>query len=336
MRYVTSVTNKRGRLGHQLKDLLTAKIISIKYDLKYLYSPLRSFAEPWEEFLGFGENEIRYNDKNHSNFSEIIEFKKTDWWGMSLEEIEDKIIEHKNDKTLFKFLNSARVIFDQVDDEITNKIIDELREKYFKKRKEDPINEHFDKNKINIAVHVRRGGSWNDVSQTNNSNRYSIDTFFLNQMNKIASLIKDIDYEFHIYSEGPENELNQFKNLKKTKLHICDNEYPELFSVFHHMLIADILIASKSDFSYILGMMSKKFVIYPISKIIPFKENELHTLTDNKGNFNTKNLEKYLEKIKKEKVSQKTNTLNTMKKQTFLKKIKSFFQYNVNRHPEKS
>jgi hypothetical protein len=119
------------------------------------------------------------------------------------------------------------------------------------------INEnHYNNNKFNISIHIRRG----DVQPNYNSYRYTSNQFYLTQMQHLSEKYKDRDILFHIYSEGLESEFECFKT-QNTVLHL--NE--DVKTTFIGLITSDVLVQSKSSFSYVAGLLSKGIIYH-----IPF------------------------------------------------------------------
>jgi len=58
--YITVIPNSGHRIGHKLDDLITGFILAEWQNIKYLHSPLPQ--EKWEDFFGFGENEVIFSE----------------------------------------------------------------------------------------------------------------------------------------------------------------------------------------------------------------------------------------------------------------------------------
>jgi hypothetical protein len=118
------------------------------------------------------------------------------------------------------------------------------------------INEnHYNNNKFNIAIHIRRG----DVQPDYNGGRYTSNDFYLIQMQYLCEKYKDRAILFHIFSEGFESEFECFKT-QNTVLHL--NE--DVKTTFIGLVTSDVLVQSKSSFSYVAGLLSKG-IVYHIS-----------------------------------------------------------------------
>lgn len=131
----------------------------------------------------------------------------------------------------------------------TSNLLETLRKIYFSKSKPDV---DFSSTKKNIAVHIRRG----DVNPTRWRSRWTSNQEYiglLHTLDKTNSII-------HIYSEGVELDFKDIKDAFPTEEFIFHlNE--EITKTFHGLVIADVLILSKSSFSYCAGLINKNKVI---------------------------------------------------------------------------
>lgn len=123
----------------------------------------------------------------------------------------------------------------------------------------------FNKDKINIAIHIRVLNHCDDECEIqsfeNLDGRYEIhDDQYVKLINSLRSIYQNTD--IHIFSQS--NLLRKYKalvDLNNVYLHL-DNDAME---TFHHMCNANVLVIGKSSFSYLAGIYNKNKVIY-----IPF------------------------------------------------------------------
>ena len=117
---------------------------------------------------------------------------------------------------------------------------------------------------FNISLHIRRG----DVSKTQHFSRYTnnteyvkilecifeeLDMNILEEQNKPELIIR-------IYSEGKEEDFKEFDKFSQNynvKYHLNEN----VRQTFHDLINSQILIISKSSFSYCAGLLNKNVVI---------------------------------------------------------------------------
>jgi len=129
----------------------------------------------------------------------------------------------------------------------TQRVLDKIRDYYYSTPK--PAACEYD-----IAIHIRRGdvGPW----------RYRA-SYTGNRVYK--KIIKRLNADFPnssigVYSEG---EFSDFKALAADNVHFCLNG--DLEKTFHDMVTAKVLVASKSNLSYIAAILSVNTIYY-----IPF------------------------------------------------------------------
>lgn len=135
------------------------------------------------------------------------------------------------------------------------KVLKLLREIYYSTEK--PEIKLFDKTKKNIGIHIRRG----DVNPDKYPNR------FINNENYI-DIIKKIDLSnslIHIFSEGqPKDFTDIIESFPENNFIFHLNENIQL--TFHSMVKSDILVISKSSFSYCAALLNKNTIIANLIK----------------------------------------------------------------------
>ena len=109
----------------------------------------------------------------------------------------------------------------------------------------------FNNDKINIAVHIRRGNI-HDRGQAG-ARITTPNEYYLNIMNGIRNKYKEHDKElqFHIYSQG---EMNNFAILQKDDVIFHLDE--DICKTFIELVGADILVTSPSSLSYVAALIS--------------------------------------------------------------------------------
>jgi len=166
--------------------------------------------------------------------------------------------EHKNENNIY----SINIPF-----KITNNIIyynsikNDIIEA-FKNNNYIPKNNYFDKNKFNIAIHIRVFNNCDDEHQEDdyNNSRYRFefsenDYFII--IRKIQLLYPD--GIIHIFSQKLiYRKFKNLCNLPNIQFHIdCDT-----FETFYHLTKANLLIIAKSAFSHLAGYYNENTVVY--------------------------------------------------------------------------
>ena len=130
-----------------------------------------------------------------------------------------------------------------------------LVEKYYGSPKSEYIL-NYDPQIINVAIHIRRG----DVKSDNQFwEKFTDNGYILRVLQKVLNIIAShgIETIVCVYSEG---EGKDFKELQNLNARFFLNEDP--FTTFNNLVCADVLILSKSTFSYTAGLLSNGIVFY--------------------------------------------------------------------------
>lgn len=127
----------------------------------------------------------------------------------------------------------------------------------------------FDNESTNIAIHVRR----RDVNLKRNIGRYVPISTIKKIIEGITLKYIDKKFKIHIFTEitdDNKDEFSIFSNDENIKI-FNDN----VIDTINHMIYADVLIMTKSSFSYIAGLYNKNIVYYT-----PFWHNPLKNWID--------------------------------------------------------
>ena len=281
-------------VGHQFFNWLAGYLLANRYDLTFVHSPFlggsphmgyNDFTDKrWEKFLGFGKGFIT-EEQLSPNIKRItlprVAWDEATWNTVICDHSawRDTIEQHRDEDILFECSKDQFIAlgWQYLD-------INKLRENYWYARSLSPIMSNFDNDKVNIAVHIRRG----DVTEKGRYKvRWVADCVYQNVMDQIRKVF--LDTIFHIYSDGAWRDLSKFQNDD-----VILHSQEDVFSTFHHMIIADVLVTGQSMFSALAGHLcdgvklarawSPHFSNFPIGQ--KFVE------VDNDGNFSLEQLEK--------------------------------------------
>jgi len=141
---------------------------------------------------------------------------------------------------------------------------------YLKARESYPIPLLFNRNKLNIAVHIRRGDLLPGRQFSDLSSRMLPDAWYLEMINLVTQNTHK-DLAIHIFSEGKEGQYRSENGAPFSwREHFRDTSYEvheyidsNFMSTFHHLLNADVFIGSKSGMSHLAGMLGKHVKIMP-------------------------------------------------------------------------
>lgn len=141
---------------------------------------------------------------------------------------------------------------------------------YSKARGLYPIPLLFNPNKLNIALHIRRGDLLPGRQFSDLSSRMLSDAWYLEILNTILNNLPG-SMVIHIYSEGKDGEYRsetgepfswkeRFQNSGHEVHEHIDSDFMD---TFHHLLHADILIGSKSGMTHLAGMLGNQIKLVP-------------------------------------------------------------------------
>jgi hypothetical protein len=169
------------------------------------------------------------------------------------------------------------------------RIVDRFARKYYSCSKGD-LQSYYDPSRLNIAIHVRRG----EVAQHGkHASRYTTNRY-------VASIVRDVlsasgcfalPPSVHLYSEG---QIGEFGPLQDMDIAFHLNECP--FSTFNNLVSADVLLMSKSTFSYVSALLSHGVKLYQSFRGTPLNHKPLGhwIVVDENGRVNQKNLRQAL------------------------------------------
>jgi hypothetical protein len=134
-------------------------------------------------------------------------------------------------------------------------ISDRFAEKYYSSAKNE-LPCHYDRSRLNIAVHVRRDDV---VQQGPTANRYSTNEFVASVLRQIidVALNTTLPVSVRLYSEG---QVVDFGELGDMDIEFHLNECP--FSTLNNLVRADVLLMSKSAFSYVAALLSRGVKVF--------------------------------------------------------------------------
>jgi hypothetical protein len=251
--YFSARPNLGAGIGHQMANWIAGYWFSQQFGLKFAHIPFST--QKWEDFLGFGENEVTVDSLIKKDYKKI----KIPLF----DESNSKEIELI--KNIINSYSGKQVVFIAEQDQFYREqfgCMEELKHKFqnAKARLNDSL--IYDKGNFNIAIHVRRGDI--TVGQlTKNSNlliRWQDNDYFINVLNQVLKNIPtDKPIYIYLFSQGVPEDFPEF--FKINNLAYCLDM--NAFDSFLHMVNADLLITSKSSFSYKPALLSNGIKVCP-------------------------------------------------------------------------
>ncbi len=243
------IKDKADRAGSQVMAKYSAILYARNHGVKYVYAPFEKGhiqneeeLEKWDEFFNVSENEIGINEIKSLGIRSISL--------MSITSMLLGFLSFKSQRYIYTN-NHFHVYTDRLPNQYT-KLQDMFRLKYDNSLKEYEL--HNDPQRINIAVHIRRG----DVDQRLLT-RFTQNSSIRKGLLKITQILAhlEINHKISIYSQGKIEEFQELEDLVEE--FYLDHD---AFSTFHNLVKADVLIMAKSSFSYAAALLSKGIILY--------------------------------------------------------------------------
>jgi hypothetical protein len=276
-------------IGHQLANWNAGYYFSKFYKLRFAHFPFSN--KKWEYLLGFGEHEadgIAMLKDSSIKKIRLPRFNSEKQEDLAL--IRNIIHSYNGDKILFL------LELDQGYREQCGTHTD-LSEKFFsgQARKENKL--FYKEDNFNIALHIRRGDIVS-MKQNNSSNweeRWLHNDYYANVLKNVLSAIPSSEKAaVYLFSQGTEKDFPEFTQF--SNIHYCLDV--NAYDSFLHMVYADVLISSKSSFSYKPALLSKGIKICPGDFWHAYPLSPDFILADNIGNFDSQKLATALNIIK--------------------------------------
>lgn len=275
--FYAATPNPGAGIGHQMANWIAGYWYAKQFSLQFAHIP---FSDPkWEFFLGFGERE--------KNIEEALSvgYRKVRLPLFS----ENNLTEFVLQKKIIASYSNKKVVFVAEQDQFYRNqfgVIDSIQEKFHTSsaRKLDQL--IYDQNHFNIAIHVRRGDIV--VGQVNqNPNlllRWQGNNYFVQVLRNVLLVLETKKViKIYLFSQGKPEDFPEFEQF--TNLDFCLDMNAQ--DSFLHMVFADLLITSKSSFSYKPALLNRGFKICPKDFWHGYPTTADWVQADEEGNFNT-------------------------------------------------
>lgn len=277
--YYAAWPNQGAGIGHQLDVWCHGAFIAKDWKLKFAYLPFSK--KGWDIFLGFGEGVSTVNElrKNGYKIRKLPYFNVDDPKSLNLNK--QIITSYQGEKIVFIAEIDQPYLYspDEKAKFIKNKFITASS------RVNDTI--LYDKNNYNIAVHIRRGDIMSDINNHNLTMRYLSNDYYDNVLNQVIENIKtDKPINIYIFSQGKPEDFPEFN--KYNNLHWCFDISAQ--NSFGNLIYSDLIITSKSSFSYDPALMNEGIKLCPKSFWCAYPEGKEWILCDDDGTFDVEKL----------------------------------------------
>lgn len=265
--YYTQIPHDGAGIGHKISNTNSGIFYAKMLNVEYVYPGLDD--QKWDDFLGFGEGIIK-----------LSELKKKGYKIVRIPFFDEKINLPIIEKIVESYRGEKVILLADVDQFYQRQydVIPYIKDKFehASSRKNDSL--IYNPDHINIAVHIRRGDIV--VGQTTGeatlTKRWLTTEYFENivkdlsdayngEDNRFSNVPKLLDskkgkaVDFYLFSQGDPSEYKAFE--KYGNIHYCF-DMPAMES-FLHMVRSDILVTSKSSFSYKPALLADGVRICP-------------------------------------------------------------------------
>jgi hypothetical protein len=267
--------NPGAGIGHQMANWIAGYWFAQQFKLPFAHIPFSN--SKWESFLGFGEGEITVVDLLDKGYKKVT-LPLFDEYNVAEVALQQKIIASYNHKKIVFVAEQDQFYKDQFG--VMETILHKFQNAPSRKM------EHliFDTESFNIAIHVRRGDIV--VGQENhNPNlllRWQGNGYFEKVLKKAVENIKTKKpTAIYLFSQGHKNDFPEFEQFEN--LHFCLDMNAQ--DSFLHMVNADLLITSKSSFSYKPALLNTRIKICPQDFWHGYPDTVDWILADENGDF---------------------------------------------------
>lgn len=274
--YFTAIPNRGAGIGHQMANWIAGYWFCKQFNLRFAQIPFSS--SKWQTLLNFGEE---YPSVDYLIGKEGYKKVKLPLFDEYNQE------EINNIENIIKSYGNKKVVFIAEQDQFYKNqfgVEDDIKKMFYssKSREKDVL--VYDKDCFNIAIHVRRGDI--TIGQLNkNPNlimRWQDNDYFINVLeNVLENLTINKDIKIYLFSQGKKEDFIEFG--KFDNIIYCLDMNAE--NSFLHMVFADLLITSKSSFSYKPALLSNGIKICPKNFWHGYPEKEDWILTEENGDL---------------------------------------------------
>ena len=277
--YIAARPNPGAGIGHQLANWMAGYHLAKEFGLKFANIPFTRYHHPnvptlWNDFFGFGIGEAQYKDLLQQGYKKILLPQFSELLPGQIDVIKKIIASYTDEKVVFLCEQ------DQFYRDL-HTLIPDLQQKFYAApaRKLDKL--MFDNKNFNVAIHVRRGDIMADPSNPNLAMRYLSNDYFHKVLGQVIEMVKT-DKPVHIwfFSQGKPEDYPEFAHFPN--LHWCMDMGAQ--ASFLHMVYADLLITSKSSFSYKPALLNRGIKVCPENFWHGYPDSNDWVMVDNYGN----------------------------------------------------
>ena len=280
--YLTQEPNRGAGIGHQMGNWNSGYWFAQKFGVQYAYSPFPN--SEWDTFLGFGEGELTAKELLKQGYKK----RKLPYFDEKSEsdmQLIQNIIDSYKDKKVVFFLELDQFYENQYG------AMEHIRKKFGSapaREKEKLIYEPED---LNIAVHIRRGDIviGQETKEQSLTKRWLNTEYYAKLLEQlIGALPGECKFKIYLFSQGTKEDFPELKEIPNL-VYCLDMPARESFL---HMVRADVLLTSKSSFSYKPALLSDGIKLCPAHFWHGYPKEESFFAVDEEKGLNSGQTEK--------------------------------------------
>ena len=275
--FYTAQPNLGAGIGHQMANWIAGYWFSKQFGLQFAHIPFST--QKWEDFLGFGEDEPKMISLLTNGYKKV-KLPLFDEDNTSEVSLQKKIISsYANQKVVF-VAEQDQAYKDQFG------VMDVIKYKFNNNAARSKENLIYNSNCFNIAVHVRRTVIIDHKvileDEAAKAMRWLSNDYYEKVLKQVVENLNiDKPISIYIFSTGRPEEFAEFS--KYGDVHFCSDM--DEYKSFLHLIRADILITSKSSFSYKPALMNDAIKVCPRNFWHSYPSDKNWILVENDGSF---------------------------------------------------
>jgi hypothetical protein len=270
--YFSAVPHPGAGIGHQMANWISGYWWAKQFRIKFAHTPFSS--EKWESFLGFGEEEERVATLIKKGYkSRVLPLFN-----------EEKAEDIGRIKKIVNSYAGQKVVFICEQNQFYENqygVMNELQQKFYSAPSRLKNKLCYNEGIFNIAIHVRRGDILKNPNNPNLQMRFIANDYFANVLKQVLEkLITTKSVNIYFFSQGKRENFPEFEAFKN--LYWCLDMGAQ--DSFLHMVYADLLITSKSSFSYKPALLNQNIKVCPQNFWHGYPNSEDWIMVDEFGN----------------------------------------------------
>lgn len=276
--YYGARPNPGAGIGHQLANWIDGYWWATKrFHMRFVH--FHFSTKRWDEFLGFGEGEARVEELRKRGYKLRRLPAFSDEEPASVELV----------KSIMASYQGSRVMFWPPQDHFYKEqygVMDEIRRKFRSAPARSNDKMEYSAEKFNIAIHVRRtviieGKVINETPEIREKRWLSNDYYEKVLRQVLDNINPGKPIAIWIFSTGKAEEFEEF--ARYGEVHFCSDM--DEYNSFAHLVFADLLITSKSSFSYKPALLNTGIKVCPRNFWHGYPDAPDWVLCENDGSF---------------------------------------------------